>query len=312
MPPLATVVIATKDRREALRTALASAVAQEGEVEVLVLDDGSTDGTAEMVAADFPQARVARFETSAGLVVRRNEAARLATGEVLVSIDDDAVFTTPRVVAQTIADFDRPQIGAVAIPYVDVLRAPDEHQRAPDPDACWVTATFRGTAYAVRRELFLRLGGFREVIFQQGEEADFTLRLLDAGFAVRLGRADPIHHFESPQRDMARMARYGRRNEILLCATRYPAPWHVLAAAGYAVRGLRHTDGLTLLRPTLAGVADGVRTAWRRRAERVPVARGTFALERRLRRQGAVRYDALASESPGMWTNVREDSTGLP
>jgi glycosyltransferase involved in cell wall biosynthesis len=47
-PADATVVITTKDRKGELRTAVQSAVEQTADPEVLVLDDGSTDGTAEM------------------------------------------------------------------------------------------------------------------------------------------------------------------------------------------------------------------------------------------------------------------------
>jgi glycosyltransferase involved in cell wall biosynthesis len=102
----ATIAIVTKDRREELRRALTSATAQLGSVEVLVIDDGSTDGTAEMVRADFPKVRLHRFESSEGLVVRRNDAALLAHGRVIVSIDDDAAFSSPNSVAQTMQDFD--------------------------------------------------------------------------------------------------------------------------------------------------------------------------------------------------------------
>jgi GT2 family glycosyltransferase len=221
----ATVVIVTKDRRDELRDALRSATGQRQPLlEVLVVDDGSADGTADMVRAEFASVRVKRFETSAGLVVRRNDAAELATGDVIFSLDDDAVFTTPDVVAQTMAEFDHPRIGAIAIPYIDVRRGPEEHQRAPVAHGRWATPVFRGTAHALRRDVFLRLGGYRGSIVHQGEEIDFALRMLDGGFVVRLGNADPIHHFESPSRSMRRMEFYFRRNEILLATTYFRPP----------------------------------------------------------------------------------------
>jgi glycosyltransferase involved in cell wall biosynthesis len=296
--PSATIVIVTKDRRETLRGALVSALAQEGGPEVLVVDDGSTDGTAEMVRQEFPEARLQRHEVGAGLVVRRNQATALARGDIVVSLDDDAVLTTPRIVAQTLEDFDHPRIAAVAIPYVDVNRDPAEHQRAPQPTGRWIGPTFRGTAYAVRRDVFLAMGGFRQVVFQQGEELDFTLRLLEAGAVVRLGRADVIHHLESPRRDLARMALYGRRNEILLCMTRYPSPWHIAASVGYAAKGIPHGWRLGLLRPTIRGILDGVAVSWRLRDERRPVARRTLRLERRLRRSGGLELGVIASQLP--------------
>src|SRR5919199_5385845 len=94
----ATIAIVTRDRRDELREAVRSALEQEGAIEVLVLDDGSQDGTPEMLSEEFPDVRVARFDDNAGVAARRNDAAALAGGDVIVSIDDDAVFPSHRVI----------------------------------------------------------------------------------------------------------------------------------------------------------------------------------------------------------------------
>lgn len=278
-------MIVTKDRVDTLRAAVASAVAQEGDVEVLVVDDGSSDGTADVVRREFPGVRVQRYDQSAGLVVRRNDAARLAAGEIIVSIDDDAVFTAPDTVRRTLAEFDHPRIAAVGMPYVDVARSPAVLQLGADDEARWIGPVFRGTAHAVRRDVFLALGGYRERIVHQGEEDDYCLRLMDAGHLVRYGRAAPIHHRESPRRNRRRMERYGRRNEQLLCATYYPRPWSVLFGVGYAgkavLRGLRSDGGLVWI---VEGILRGLVVRATLRRERRPVARATFRLDRRLRR----------------------------
>src|SRR5947209_3991622 len=89
------VVIVTKNRKSQLAVALESALRQSADPEVVVIDDGSTDGTAELVRTRFPQARLERSETSQGCVVQRNRGARLASGSVVFSIDDDAAFSAP-------------------------------------------------------------------------------------------------------------------------------------------------------------------------------------------------------------------------
>lgn len=288
--PVATIVIVTRDRKEQLREALASALVQTGYVEVLVVDDGSRDGTAEMVRDGFPAVRLVRFETSAGLVVRRNDAARLARGPVILSIDDDAVLTTPRIVEAVLADFEDPRVGVVAVPFVDVHYGPEELQRAPDDGRVWVAPTFRGTAHAVRRDVFLSLGGYREAIVHQGEEPDLALRMLAAGYVVRLGHSDPIHHRESTTRSLQRMTVYGRRNELLLVFTYMRLPWNVLFALRWAGRGLLIAWRLRLFGDTLNGYARGVRACWRLRHERQPLDPRVLALDRRLR-QGTLPLD---------------------
>jgi GT2 family glycosyltransferase len=255
---------------------------------VFVIDDGSRDGTSEMVRESFPQIRLERFPAAAGLVVRRNFAVRAARAPVVFSIDDDAVFSAPDVVAQTLRDFDHPRVAAVAVPCVELRQGGRERQRAPDETRCWVAATFSGGASAVRRDRFLALGGFRELIFHQGEEVDFTLRMLDRGLVVRLGRARPIHHLQEGDRSVRRMDVYGRRNEILLSFTRLPLPAAVVSAFGYAFMGL--ALGVRLRRPgaMLSGILMGLRDSVRLRRQRQPVRWRTVALDRRLRRAGCL------------------------
>ena len=290
----ASVVITSKNRKEELLKAVQSALWQHGLLEVIIIDDGSTDGTAEVLQKKFsafafqspeeqaatsdsrlstapealsldsgrstldpqtaakPLLRLIRHEESRGLIVRRNEGARVARGDVIFSLDDDAVFSSPFVVEQTLRDFSHPRIGAVAIPYIEPHKANTEMQRAPTREDVWITASYIGTAHAVRRDVFLALGGYREHLVHQGEEGDFCIRMLAAekpiadggglransaegvktldsglwtldaaplsavpGFFVRVGNSDPIIHNESPKRDYSRMDFYGRRNDVL-------------------------------------------------------------------------------------------------
>jgi glycosyltransferase involved in cell wall biosynthesis len=278
-----TIAIVTKDRRDELRKALRSAVEQEGRVEVLVLDDGSGDGTSDMVREEFPSVRIARYDDNAGVAVRRNDAAALANGPIIVSIDDDAVFTSPRIVADTLADFDHPRIAAVAMPYIDVGVDPAVRQRAPEAQDRWVTSIFRATAYAIRRDVLVDLGGYDGRVDQFGEEWELSLRMLDAGYVIRLGRAEPIHHFESPKRSWRRMDIYSRRNEQLIAWTYFPFPWNVASMGWYAVKGLR--NGVRVRRRWIAvlGVAAGLKASAAARRDRQPISRAAFAFDRLVR-----------------------------
>ena len=124
-----------------------------------------------------------------------------------------------------------PQIGAVAIPFIDVNRSRTVRQKAPRPDSIFAAYTFIGTAHALRRDVFLRLDGYRDALVHQGEEEDYSIRMLNAGWITRCGNADPIHHFESPRRSWSRMDYYGARNKILYAWQNVPWPYfpaHVL------------------------------------------------------------------------------------
>ena len=285
---VATVVIATKNRRNDLQRALESAFAQACPVDVLVMDDGSSDGTEEFVRREFPEARVVRSEQSRGYIFQRNAGARIAQAPFVFSIDDDAEFSSPDVVSRTIAEFSNPQIGAVAIPCIDVLKSDLPRQPFPHDHRSHVTPEFIGTAYAVRRDVFLQVGGFREELFHQGEERDFCARLYDHGYLVVLGTADPIHHFESPVRDSRRMDIFGRRNDILFPFHNAPFPFVVSHLLGTTVNGMtfgvRQRKILRSIRGILKGYLDGIRGIPRRK----PVQTHVYRLLRQLRQIGSM------------------------
>lgn len=303
------IVIATRNRRDELRIALSSALGQTAQPEVVVIDDGSTDGTAEMVQANFPSVRLERSETSQGYIVQRNRGANLAKGRILFSIDDDAKFSTPRILEQTLRDFDHPRIGAVAIPYLEPRTTNQRPQLAPDDRATWITGAFVGCAHAVRRNVFLRLGGYREELVHQGEERDFCLRMLSAGYVTRCGRADLIHHMESPRRDFRRMDFYGRRNDILFAWQNVPAPYFTAHLLGTTWNGLRFAlrCGREQFRGTIAGYSEIAC----RKHKRQHVTRTAYRLQRRLQKRGPLRLNEIEAELLALASVVPDTETPL-
>lgn len=287
MTPRATIVVTTKDRRDELRRMLETAFAQTaGDLEVLVIDDGSSDGTAQMVRAEFPAARVDRSDQSLGLIEQRNRGARLARAPIVVSLDDDAVLPSAETIEQTLADFDHPRIGAVAMPFVDVRTSTVHRQQAPDPERRWVTSSYIGTAHALRRDVFLAVGGYRGELRQMAEEPDYCLRMLDAGYVTRLGRADPLHHLESPRRNVARITALGRTNDLLHGFHNVPMPYLAARLAKVTLHSLLFAVRWRQPRAVAAGLARGYRLGLPLLRSRRPVRRATYLLDHDLRGRG--------------------------
>jgi len=92
--PLLSVVIPTWNRAQLVCDAVNSALVQRnGEVEVIVVDDASTDATAELLEREFgPRIRCIRLEHRRGPGGARNAGARLATGEFVGFLDSDDVW----------------------------------------------------------------------------------------------------------------------------------------------------------------------------------------------------------------------------
>lgn len=296
----ATIAIVTRNRADSLRRALVSAVAQTGSYEVLVIDDGSADGTPAMVRNEFPMVKLETRSESHGYIVRRNEAARLASADVVVSIDDDAEFSSARSVEQTLAEFDHCRIGAIAIPFVNVLQSDRVLQRAPAEQEPFTTDSFIGTAHAVHRDLFIRLGGYREELTHQGEERDFCLRMLAAGYVVRLGTADPILHYESAARNLNRMDHFGRRNDILYATQNVPMPYLPIHLVGTTIHGLFFGWNCGRFRNHAAGIAAGYRDSLGLWSKRNPVSSDVYRLQRQLRKYGPVKLSEIEARLPDL------------
>jgi glycosyltransferase involved in cell wall biosynthesis len=295
--PSAAIVITTKNRKDELGRAIESCLRQDAPAEVWIVDDGSDDGTADFVRERYPSVRVCRSETSRGYIVQRNEAARLAAAEVIFSLDDDAEFSDPGIVAAVLKEFSDPRIVAVAIPFINVNSENVVRQRAPEAGEVWITNEYIGTAYAIRRRVFLEMGGYRDFFFHQGEEGDLCIRLLNHGYVVRLGSSAPILHYESPNRSFERMNVYGQRNLMLFAWYNVPLPEFLVHLPGTAVKGilwgLRHGSFWWRVR----GTGRGMIAVLREFKRRAPVGRATYWRYRRLKKHGPISMANLSTLS---------------
>jgi len=300
----ATVVIVTKNRMLDLRCAISSALKQTATPEVLVIDDASTDGTSEMVRSEFPEVRLDQSAHSLGCIVQRNRAASLTAADIIISLDDDAIFSSPRVVEQAVAAFGHPRVAAVAIPYMEPHKTEQMLQTAPDNQGIWVSDSFRGTSHALRRDVFLGVGGYREQLVHFGEELDFCMRLLEKGLVVRLGQGDHIIHYESQQRDWSRINYYGRRNDILFAWHNVPAmfaPRHLIGTTINGVRWSIAAKSMAMIRGTFAGYTD-LAQLWN---ERAPVSVAVYRLHRQLKKQGPRLLSEIEHLLPAIPVNLR-------
>lgn len=236
------IVITTKNRKEELAKALLSALSQNAH-EVIVWDDGSTDGTAEFVKANFPTVRIQRTEVSVGLINARNKLATLATGDLLFSIDDDAVFSEAGTVSEIAHQFVNEQIAAIAIPVINVNQSPKVLQKAQSASTVEPIRQFIGTAHAIRRDVFLKVGGYPTYLGRQEEELHLAAELFRNGYLIAKGYSAPIHHFESLARSRPEEA-YREARNLWLFALRYTPIWALVPhLAGSAINVIRQRKG---------------------------------------------------------------------
>ncbi|QIF05402.1 glycosyltransferase [Roseimicrobium sp. ORNL1] len=285
--PAATIVIATRNRREELRQVLQSARVQSVPVEILVMDDGSTDGTDAMVTGEFPDVAYHRLATNRGPTFQRNRGVEMARCEIVFCPDDDCVFVSPHTVEQTLKEFNHPSIGAVGIPYVNVNIGPEVLQSAPERTGIWAIHAFVGCAHAVLRSAFLEVGGYREEFFYMGEEGELCLRLAERGWITRAGSADAMHHLESAFRVGARADFYGRRNDLCFAWHNVPTRWLLVHLLATTWNGLRATAGAGKRWPNHArGMLAGWSAILRGKCARQAVAMSVYRVQRAMKKTG--------------------------
>lgn len=297
------VIIPTKNRKGTLVETVRSVLKQDIAAEVLVMDDASTDGTPAIIRTTFPQVRVYSAEKSLGPTFQRNRGADLTTADILFTIDDDVTLPSRRTIRQTLAAFDHPRIGAVTMPFINVNQDQAVHTGAPNTQNVYVGFDFFGGMVALRREAFLRAGGYHTYLFMMVEESELAIRMMNIGYVIRLGSADPIHHHASRIRDSVRIETLSARNHVLYAWYNVPCPYLTIQVLGSSLKAWVHgvRTGFTLARTD--GLLRGYRAClheWRRRR---PVRRSVYRFSRKLKKRGSMRFEDAVSCLPSLPTS---------
>ncbi len=181
MNPLVSVMIGAYNAAPYLGEAIESALGQDYEpLELIVVDDGSTDGTAE-VARRYAQAKVIQQENG-GNGSARNRAVENASGELYAFLDADDLFTPGKLSLQKAALDADPSLDMV-FGHVREFFSPevDEETRAslrpPAPEPMPWTAP---NLMLIRRESFERVGPFTTAV-RVGVTVDWFARAQEAG-----------------------------------------------------------------------------------------------------------------------------------
>lgn len=190
--PDVSVVIPTRDRWQLLsRTALPSALAQDDvDIEVIVVDDGSKDGTPHMLEeAGDDRIRVIRNETRCGVATARNLGIGAASAPWVAFLDDDDLWS-PRRLRSHLDHAGDATWGFAAAIVVDPSLAPLYALPLPDPDRL-ADALLRGNVVPggasnviVRADVLRRLGGFDETLVHHTEDWDLWIRLAHVSRAI--------------------------------------------------------------------------------------------------------------------------------
>lgn len=311
------VVIPNWNGRRWLPGCLAALAAQERAAdEVIVVDNGSRDGSLEYLRDEHPEVRVVALSDNTGFAHAANLGLHMTTGEVVALINAD-VELAPDWLARTTAVLDaHPEAASVACKMLslrdprivddagDVLRRDgvcEQRGRFGPDDGRWdmpgeVFGACAGAAL-YRRSAVVTAGGFHEPYFAYLEDVDLALRLRLAGWTCRYEPVVALHAAQSASAALpGGAALLATRNTVVLIARFWPARWlgyvayRQLGWAWHAARERRlraHVRALAAAVPMLPAALRQRRAL--RAGARVPIAaaiparpwRGTGERQRR-------------------------------
>ena len=269
-----TTVVVSQNRRNELLASLARHSSP-----VVYVDNASTDGSADAVRQRYPDILVVELERNEG-APGRNRGATLATTPYVAFADDDS-WWAPGALDLAADLFDRhPRLALLAAR----ILVGDEERLDPvctEMEASPLAAAddlpgrpvlgFIACGAVVRRDAFLAVGGFDDVVFFPGEEERVALDLASTGWGLAYVPEVVAHHHPSPLRSSPERRQQQIARSALLTAV-MRRPWSTVARRAH--RGVRGSGA------TRAGVLSAVRDARRAVRRRRPVAE---SVERELR-----------------------------
>lgn len=216
MQPDISVVVVTWNGRQHLRTCLSSVAAQIGvRAETIVVDNGSSDGTAEYVRSQFPWVRLVTLGENRGFAGGNNVGAAEARGRLLAFLNNDTAADAGwlRALASGIDEGNRFALVTSRIVY---MHDPDTIDSAGDGVLRWGGAFKRhhgesassalvseevfgvcGAACMMPTVVFQELGGFDEDFFASHEDVDLSYRARLKGYRCRYVADAVVRHVGS-------------------------------------------------------------------------------------------------------------------
>ncbi|MBW8805848.1 MAG: glycosyltransferase [Catenulisporales bacterium] len=222
----------TRNRKSELLRTLERLTALPERPEVIMVDNGSTDGTAEAVRERYPQVRLSVSHDNLGAAARNHAAASARTP--YIAFCDDDIWWEPGALSRAADHLDRHRrlaavTGRILVepggredPIVAELR--DSPLGTPKGLPGPLLGSILAGASAVRVEPFRAVGGFSPRLWLGGEEELLSVDLAARGWWLCYAPDVVVHHQPSKARDSTARRRLGIRNTLWFAWLRRPWP----------------------------------------------------------------------------------------
>lgn len=228
-PLISVVSLSYNRRRNVIELMEALQVQDYSNFEIILVDNNSSDGTAEAVESNFPEVRIIRCFQNFGMVAYNFGFAN-AKGDIILVIDDDGLPGSVSWISQIANCFQsNERLGAIActIRMRDTGKiARDNPQHLPEGDVKegLKAASYNGTGAGLRKEALEEVGFYPFPFFRSWLEFHLCTRLVDHGWEVRYFPDIEVWHSRPSGATRRFMTYYGLRNYFWYVWTLYPWP----------------------------------------------------------------------------------------
>lgn len=227
--------------------------------EIIVVGNGCAIGPIESV-------RTISLPENLGATAGRNVGAKVAIGEVLFFLDDDAELIGDSITEQVLGCFrERPNLGAVALHVVDKDSGRTQRRHIPRLGARGALRSgdvtyFLEGACAIRRSAFEIAGGYPDEFFYGMEATDLAWRLIGQGYSIHYASGATVHHpaTEPERHDYAYVLT--ARNRVWLARRQLPIVLQTVYLTIWTILMLVRAPSNRARRQIISGLADGARS----------------------------------------------------
>ena len=171
-----------------------------GDYEIIVIDDGSTDGSRAIIKQFGKEKKVRlKFLNHGGVCKARNTGIGLAKGKIVINMDQDCIPEKDWL-TKMVKGFDSGKIGVVS-----------------------AYGYYGGTSTGFRKELLDKVGGYDEDYGYYREDTDLSFKIMDLGYEFKLIKAGYLHdHRETKPKGITGIIKYGlkrlkyHQNDVLV------------------------------------------------------------------------------------------------
>jgi len=209
-------------------------------LEIIVVDNNSTDGTMEFLAQNYPSIITLKLDKNYGFAKPNNVAAKIAKGDFLLFLNNDTEVTPNFLTELVQVLVGNDQIGICQSLLLkpngeidssgDFIDTIGVVYNSKEPiDKIREISSARGASMIIRKELFLDLGGFDEQFFVSFEDVDLGWRTWIKGYKVAINPKSVVYHHGGKTHDSIKdeISFHGLKNQLSMKITNFEMKYSI-------------------------------------------------------------------------------------